>query len=933
MQNSANMADTRYQHPRHRSPTSNPARVSMPIGVGYNAYPGGLHAIPTAQYDASIPRRGNEHRTPTAPTTTITTYNVTKDPVARSSSLRDTGYHPGHRRSSTAEPAATRPIIVTTNHAKPQASSSHTSSATRPTSPPQNAYRTADEPYYSQPASSLPSRGQNRHYGHGHSQSATLDNDEFYRLRERVGGDERLRAPDPYRHARSQPIYPSVPRNGASALTGYEDEGFEYTGPSDLARYDLEHDRTRKNRRESFDKPYYRPSVNIVSNEPPRYDSRNRGPPPTSSGLDRYNRAAAAGTYDRPSVMLPAPPAVPPPPPVDPARRPALIEPVPAVHRTPSEEPRMARPRPVSLYQDPPARMSHPDDIYRSRDDERLHRDRRDRSDMFRDDNITSRGFGIRTDLLESTERRSGDTDRRDFDDKRSRRDHEDRESRRHSDEELDRVRGRDSRKPTEDVHPRSRMEESRAGKEAKDTGRGDKVREKVATGLGVAAAAVGLGNAAKETEGEKDKRGSSRRRHDADISKESISSRAAEKYTPRDSSVLERKSSPQGEPTLVERREPKRETADPKEDSRERERQRDRDWESGRERGRDREMDRDRERDWNWEMGRERERDRRDTKVRPTSTDRRDDSPHSDGSGVASRRRRRDSSAFDPTDTQDLLSLKSQIAALESKDKPKDRASSSKERTSQAETEVSSGSEKRPGRSRAESRGREIVPPPDEKQVRVVSPPREKKAEKPIKGILKQPSAKFPEEENPIREGVAPHKDDKTKKDVPPGARWTKINRRMVNPEALTIGKERFEVRDDFVIVLRVLSKDEIQQYATATAQLRGKQHPAFSSSNMARSPANNTIEVRRREYEKETGYDRDYDYDRERDDDDRRRRRDRDRDRDIESDRDRDRERHRRYRDLLDEDESHPKAIEYGTHGDDRHHGRRRSTRDEYI
>ncbi|KAI4600557.1 hypothetical protein KJ359_000916 [Pestalotiopsis sp. 9143b] len=71
---------------------------------------------------------------------------------------------------------------------------------------------------------------------------------------------------------------------------------------------------------------------------------------------------------------------------------------------------------------------------------------------------------------------------------------------------------------------------------------------------------------------------------------------------------------------------------------------------------------------------------------------------------------------------------------------------------------------------------------------------------------------------------GTTARKVDSSKKEVPPGARWTKINRRLVNPEALTIGKERFEVRDDFIIVLRVLSKEEIQAYATATAQLRGK-------------------------------------------------------------------------------------------------------------
>ncbi|KAK7756635.1 hypothetical protein SLS62_001472 [Diatrype stigma] len=570
---------------------------------------------------------------------------------------------------------------------------------------------------------------------------------------------------------------------------------------------------------------------------------------------------------------------------------------------------------------DPGPRMSHPDDIYRSRDDERLHRGR-DRTDTFHDENVPSRGFGIRTDLLEAAERRSVDTDRHDFDERRPRRELDDRESRRYSDEELDRNRGRDSRRRPRDAHSRPRVEESRDGKDSKEASRGEKVRDKVATGLSVAAAAMGLGNGAKDAEEDMDRKGSPRH-WDSEPGKESTSSRAAEKYRPRDSSVFERRSPPQEEPVVVERRDPRKDRADVKEDTspreseRQRERGRDRD-----ERGREKDMDR--ERDWDRELS------RRDAEARLTGPGPRDDSPHSEGSDAASKRRNRNSGVFDPTDTRDLMDLKSQLAAMDGNDQPRERAAS-KERTSKVDTDISSGSENRPSRSRAQSRGREIVSPPDEKekQVRVVSPPRDKKPEKPIKGILKQPSAKFPEDNNPIREGVAPHKDDKTKKDVPSGARWTKINRRMVNPDALTIGKERFEVRDDFVIVLRVLSKEEIQAYATATAQIRGRSSIPWEPLPR-HPPANSLLEMRRKDIEKDARYDHDRDYDR--DDDDRRRRRDRDRDRDRDTDSDRDRERHRRHRELLDEEEPRPKALEYNTRSDDRHHNRRRSTRDDY-
>lgn len=89
-------------------------------------------------------------------------------------------------------------------------------------------------------------------------------------------------------------------------------------------------------------------------------------------------------------------------------------------------------------------------------------------------------------------------------------------------------------------------------------------------------------------------------------------------------------------------------------------------------------------------------------------------------------------------------------------------------------------------------------------------------------KGNLRTPKAKFTEDPNPIRKGVAPL-EDVNKGDVPPGARWTKISRKLVNPEALERGKERYEARDEFVIVLRVLSRDEVQDYAEATEKIRG--------------------------------------------------------------------------------------------------------------
>jgi hypothetical protein len=102
-------------------------------------------------------------------------------------------------------------------------------------------------------------------------------------------------------------------------------------------------------------------------------------------------------------------------------------------------------------------------------------------------------------------------------------------------------------------------------------------------------------------------------------------------------------------------------------------------------------------------------------------------------------------------------------------------------------------------------------------KSLQIVAPPKE--SPPPPKGILRKPTEKFPEDPDPIREGVAPLK---KAKDIPPDARWTKIDRRLVNPEALEEAKERFEERMDCVIVLRVLTKQDIQKLADRTKEIR---------------------------------------------------------------------------------------------------------------
>ncbi|KAM0283495.1 hypothetical protein ACHAQH_002446 [Verticillium albo-atrum] len=710
-------------------------------------------------------------------------------------------------------------------------------------------------------------------------------------------------------------IYANNTPRHSNTTVDYGGEGYEYTNPSDLARYDLSHDRpSRSQRRESFDRGYHRPHVNAptdagwaYNSSSSRYDNRG-GPPPSTRGFDKITRSSTVVPYEPPQLQDSIPPSVPAAPPrlhVPDSPKDRRIGGSPEIGAVSGTEPRGSRRRPVSVYQEGAPRSSHHEDFYRSREDDRAQKQSREHEreldqgygtihgDPFRDDSIAARGFGIRPDPSVAPARTDAATAGTNYDDRRDLR-KEPRagsEVRRNSDEENRRPATYD--KPKE---PRDRRT-STANEDESDRSR---LRDKVGTGLGIAATALGLQHVVgkdKDKDGkqpEKSDQEPPRRRSPEDDRDrrrdDDSSSKPSDRHRPREESRDPRDRAP----VIVETRSS---VPEPKEEAETRERHR---------------------REAGARLGGE------SPRVAPP----RDGS--SDDDGNAKIRRRRPSIAFDPTNTSDLKALKEQMAAMntaetakvrtdrsadpdqlreprdlrESRD-PRDPRESRDSReyrdTRSAATEPSRdyrdsrtaaaelprdyrdnrvpvpepGRDYRDVRSaptepsrdyrdsrpavvesprdfrdprevsppippkepllppsqestlvggKDESRGRELAPVKvDDKQVRVVSPPRDKSDAKPLKGILKQPS-KFPEENNPIREGVAPHKDDKKLKDAPAGARWTKISRKVVNPEALTIGKERFEVRDDFVIVLRVLSKEEIQAYALATQQLRGK-------------------------------------------------------------------------------------------------------------
>ncbi len=256
------------------------------------------------------------------------------------------------------------------------------------------------------------------------------------------------------------------------------------------------------------------------------------------------------------------------------------------------------------------------------------------------------------------------------------------------------------------------------------------------------------------------------------------------------------------------------------------------------RDRDRERDKDRDRERDRNRDYPTEKARADRDRV--PTARDTLDSNSHSteasDEERRERRRRRRERRDREDREAKEAAAEDARRRAAEMAP-PIDHAlkeQGSYERSSQAgshdsEEQKQLARRRRHHHSRSpggdsysdESSSDSEIENNRQRQVRVVTPTDEKPEPPVVKSILRPPREKFPEDPAPVREGVAPLK-DAGKKGIPPNARWTKIDRKMVNPEALEQGNERYEERVDYVIVLRVLTKEEIQEYAAKTQEIR---------------------------------------------------------------------------------------------------------------
>lgn len=387
------MTDRHRQHyPAKRSSTFNPARASLPAGIGYDPsyYADESYLIPSSsRHPITTPRGHTTTTSSSGKPTTTRTYAVSQEPRSRSA-VRDSS----STRRSTLDSATRPPVIVTTKQNERGHNNHLHPSSARHGSPVRDSQRSSNS-YYAVPAATHRSRSSARPYP---SETHTRPHD-------RNDGHLAARDAEGYRSTRPSITYPNDSRHSTAAVN-YGDEGYKYTNAGELVRYDLDQTRPSRSRRhDSFDKGYYRPSVSHHDDgrtDAQRYDpdrgyavnhSRHQdgwgGPPPTTRGFDKIN-SNRESSRDR--DLLPIAP------------KPPVPKPSSQIDSTGSlSESRSSRHgRPHSLGQEP----AHRDEYYRVSDDPRSRKDPRDRerdledsrrhNSTFYDDGVNSRGFGIR---------------------------------------------------------------------------------------------------------------------------------------------------------------------------------------------------------------------------------------------------------------------------------------------------------------------------------------------------------------------------------------------------------------------------------------------------------------------------------------------------------------------------------------------------------
>ncbi|KAI4272395.1 MAG: hypothetical protein LQ337_005324 [Flavoplaca oasis] len=136
---------------------------------------------------------------------------------------------------------------------------------------------------------------------------------------------------------------------------------------------------------------------------------------------------------------------------------------------------------------------------------------------------------------------------------------------------------------------------------------------------------------------------------------------------------------------------------------------------------------------------------------------------------------------------------------------------------------------DRRPNPCTERGRKRVKVLEPSGHDDRRLSPSLPSQGKQPSKSVLRSPTNWFPEDPNFVRPGMAPRD-----KNIPENARRTKISRDLVIPEALDLGRERYDEVKDYLVVHRPLSRGEIKQYAIETQRIREQRQRQEQASSL---------------------------------------------------------------------------------------------------
>ena len=731
----------------HRSSSPGTRRLPQPGRLSDTYYTYTAYASPRSSGDRLVPI-------------------VTRDVYSgrpRRSTLTDPS-HPSITSAPTSAATSTahlhprsRPAIIQSSHDRPQS----------PSSPLNFSSRSPD--YYAVPATSIPSS----HRDHSHKKVYSIDGGGKSRLVADIdintntthGSSRRRHSVDRngHRTSHSHHHHKAYHLSGSSARKDDADQGYSYTDPVGMYR---DTEPRWRHRQGSVDRPRPRPSSAVMEQYPARSSARELGPP-TSRALDRFNDGLGRG--------------------------PSIREPPRSSNRLSYQEPPYTSDSYLSsvnrhstaLHQDR-ARDAGARDLERSRPKQR-----------YEDHSVERRGFGIRSgsqDRYAQTMNRGSNesfeayysdrdcapprSDPRSYD--RPKDADRDRDYRAR-DRDRERARLRDDGYTSE--RERRHDRETRRDRERRDRDRDRDVTprdsgDSLANTL-LPAALSGLGAVVAAGYGSSD---SAKRDRDRD----------------RDYDNRER-----------DRENDRERERDPEREQYERDRNREREHRD-RERGhekRERERERERERDMDFGRDGDKERDRvPEHRARERSRNKDRDRPRrhsssSDSNQTGSHRPRRS----EPVD-KDLQSSRENDGRFDSRDPQQDRNHDSdsrrhgperdrgvstepprvqmdadeeyRRRMEQAQKEIINSSQESGDSDRDRSKSgvetalnRPIAPATAavidnhestvrENRVRIVEPPSDKEELPPIKGILKRPTQQFPEDPNPVREGVAPLKE-----------------------------------------------------------------------------------------------------------------------------------------------------------------------------